>query len=242
MHSFPASLALMPGATPGRVAVVIVGKVSQDHRPAAATPDEVQLLDRLRAGDERAFESLVETHHPTMIAVARSYVKTRDVAEEVVQEAWAGVLNGLGRFEGRSSLKTWIMRILVNTAITRGKREARSVPVSSLAPADEHEPAVEPDRFRPPGDAFAGHWKSFPANWRSLPEEELRGRETLEVVKRAVEELPESQRRVITMRDIAGFSADEVCEALDVTPGNQRVLLHRARSRVRAALERHIDG
>jgi RNA polymerase sigma-70 factor (ECF subfamily) len=218
-----------------------VDEVQEDQRSAAAS-EEAELLARLRAGDERAFESLVESYHGTMIGVARNYVKTRDVAEEVVQEAWLGVLKGLDRFEGRSSLKTWILRILVNTAMTRGGREARTVPFSSLAPADEAEPAVEPERFRPPGEAFAGHWNGYPGDWSALPEKGLLGRETIEVVKRAIDELPASQRPVITMRDIAGCSAEEVCDALDVSPGNQRVLLHRARSHVRAALERHLDG
>ena len=204
--------------------------------------EEGDLLARLRAGDERAFESLVESHHGTMIALARTYVKTYNVAEEVVQETWLRVMDGLDRFEGRSSLKTWILRILVNTAITHGRREARSLPFSSLAAADEAVPAVERERFRPDGEAFAGHWQRYPADWSSLPEEGLLGRETLEVVKRAIEELPEAQRTVITMRDVAGFSADEVRDALDLSAGNQRVLLHRARSRVRAALERHLDG
>jgi RNA polymerase sigma-70 factor (ECF subfamily) len=129
-----------------------------------------------------------------MIAVARNYVKTRDVAEEVVQEAWLGILKGLDRFEGRSSLKTWILRILVNTAATRGGREGRSLPFSSLAPAGEEGPAVEPERFRPPGGAFAGHWNGYPGDWSSLPEEALSGRETLDVAKRAIAELPASQR------------------------------------------------
>jgi RNA polymerase sigma-70 factor, ECF subfamily len=219
-----------------------VGQVREDERTAAAAATEGEVLARLRAGDERAFQSLVESYHGPMIAVALSYVKTRDMAEEVVQEAWLGVLKGLDRFEGRSSLKTWIMRILVNTAMTRGGREARSVPFSALAPADEEEPAVEPERFRPPGEAFAGHWSRYPGDWSSLPEPGLLGRETLAVVKRAIEALPASQRAVIAMRDIAGCSADEVCDAVDVSAGNQRVLLHRARSHVRAALERHLDG
>jgi RNA polymerase sigma-70 factor (ECF subfamily) len=219
-----------------------VDQVREDDATGAAAAEEADLLARLRAGDERAFESLVEQHHGTMIAVARTYVKTSEVAEEVVQEAWLHVLQGLDRFEGRSSLKTWILRILVNTAITRGGREARSVPFSSLALADEQEPAVEPERFRPPGEAFAGHWSRYPGDWSSLPEEGLLGRETLEVVKRAIEELPDAQRAVIAMRDIAGFNAEEVCDALEVSAGHQRVLLHRARSRVRAALERHLDG
>jgi RNA polymerase sigma-70 factor (ECF subfamily) len=214
----------------------------QHQSSTDAASREAELVARLRAGDERAFESLVESYHGTMIAVARTYVKTRDVAEEVVQEAWLGVLKGLDRFEGRSSLKTWIMRILVNTAMTRGGREARSVPFSSLAPADEEEPAVELERFHTPGEAFAGHWNAYPRDWSSLPEEGVLGREILDVVRRAIEQLPASQRPVITMRDIAGCSAEEVCEALEVSAGNQRVLLHRARSRVRAALERHLDG
>jgi RNA polymerase sigma-70 factor (ECF subfamily) len=218
-----------------------VGQVEEDQRTAAVGLEEAALLARLREGDERAFESLVETYHGIMVAVALSYVKTREVAEEVVQETWVGVLRGLDRFEGRASLKTWILRILVNTAITHGKREARSAPMSSLGPAEEGKPAVELERFRAPGEAFAGHWNSYPGNWSSLPEEGLLWRETVDVVKRAIEELPASQRQVITMRDIAGFSAEEVCDALELTAGNQRVLLHRARSQVRAALERHLD-
>jgi RNA polymerase sigma-70 factor, ECF subfamily len=201
-----------------------------------------ETLAALRRGDERVFVELVQQHHSLMLRVASRYVRNQAVAEEVVQETWLGVLKGLDRFEGRSSLKTWILRILVNTAITRGGREARSVPFSSLAPADDEAPAVEPERFRPPGDAFAGHWARYPGDWSSLPEEGLFGRETLEVVKRAIEELPPQQRSVIAMRDIAGCSAEEVCDTLEVSAGNQRVLLHRARSQVRAALERHLDG
>jgi RNA polymerase sigma-70 factor, ECF subfamily len=224
-----------------RVGLRLVSEVQQAHRAPPTPAAEAELLARLRAGDERAFESLVDSYHGTMMAVARTYVKTADVAEEVVQEAWLGVLKGLDRFEGRSSLKTWILRILVNTAMTRGGREARSTPFSSLAPAGEEAPAVEPERFRAPGQAFAGHWNGYPGDWRSRPEEDLLGRETIDVVKRAVDELPDAQRSVIAMRDIAGCSSDEVCDALDVSAGNQRVLLHRARSHVRAALERHLD-
>jgi RNA polymerase sigma-70 factor, ECF subfamily len=203
--------------------------------------EETTLLERLRAGDERAFEELVERHYPTMLAVARHHVSSRAVAEEVVQEAWLGVLNGLDRFEGRSSLKTWILRILVNTAKTRGAREARTVPFASLAP-DGDEPAVGPERFRGAGDPFPGHWRAYPGNWQRLPDEALGARETLGVVIATIEQLPRPQRLVITMRDIQGCSSEEVCEALDVSEGNQRVLLHRARSRVRSALERHFDG
>jgi RNA polymerase sigma-70 factor (ECF subfamily) len=216
--------------------------VAQPANPTASTAGDGAELARLRAGDERAFELLVERHYPAMIALARSYVKTREIAEEVVQETWLSVMKSLDRFEERSSLKTWIFRILGNLAITRGGREARSLPFSSLVAADAAEPAVEPERFQPADGRYPGGWQSFPADWHALPEEELLGRETLATVKRAVEELPDAQRIVITMRDIAGYSADEVCDALTVSAGNQRVLLHRARSHVRAALERHLDG
>ena len=202
---------------------------------------EAALLARLRDGDERAFETLVERLYPTMLAVARHHVSSRAVAEEVVQEAWLGVLKGLDRFEGRSSLKTWILRILVNTAKTRGARDARTVPFASLAPVGE-EPAVEPERFRGPDDPFPGHWRAYPGNWQRLPEEALADRETLDVVLSTIQQLPPPQRLVITMRDIQGCDAAEVCEVLDVSEGNQRVLLHRARSKVRSALERQLDG
>jgi RNA polymerase sigma-70 factor (ECF subfamily) len=212
-----------------------------ETRAAHVSAEEADLLARLRAGDERAFETLVDRHYATMLAVARGYVKSRAVAEEVVQEAWLGVLNGLDRFEGRSSLRTWIIRIVANIARTRGAREARSVPLSALAPEGD-EAAVDPDRFRGPGDAFPGHWRQYPADWQELPEHALLGREALDLVVNAVKELPPAQQQVITLRDISGFSSEEVCEALDISGGNQRVLLHRARSRVRSALERHFDG
>jgi RNA polymerase sigma-70 factor (ECF subfamily) len=176
-----------------------------------------------------------------MLAVARTYVKTRAVAEEVVQEAWLAVLEGLDRFEARSSLKTWIMAILVNRARTRGVREDRTVPFASLAREGE-EPAVEPERFRGPGEAFPGHWRAYPANWGASADVVVEDREILRVAMRAIAELPPAQQTVIRMRDVQGFSADEVCACLAVSAINQRVLLHRARSRVRAALERHLDG
>lgn len=206
-----------------------------------ASAEEVELLARLRAGDERAFEALVVRHYGTMLAVARTYVSSRAVAEEVVQEAWLGVLKGLDAFEGRSSLATWIMRIVANIAKTRGVREARSVPYASLAPEGE-DVAVDRARFRGPGDAFPGHWRAYPANWSRLPEEVLHERDTLRVAMDAIAELPPAQRAVITMRDVQGCGPEEVCVVLELSDGNQRVLLHRARSRVRAALERHLDG
>jgi RNA polymerase sigma-70 factor (ECF subfamily) len=200
---------------------------------------EADLLTRLRAGDERAFETLVQRHHRTMLAVARQYVSTRAVAEEVVQEAWLGVLKGIDRFEGRSSLATWILRIVVNVGKTRGVREARTVPYAALAGPDD-ETAVEPERFRGPGDQYPGGWWAFPEDWSRLPEQALLQRETLKVVTDAIEELPPLQRSVIAMRDIQGCGPEDVCGVLEITDGNQRVLLHRARSRVRAALERHL--
>jgi RNA polymerase sigma-70 factor, ECF subfamily len=205
--------------------------------PAAA---EAALIERLRAGDEAAFDALVARHYATMIAVAQTYVKGRAVAEEVVQEAWLGVINGLDRFEGRSSLKTWILSILVNQAKTRGAREARSIPFASLAPEGD-EPAVDPERFRSPGESYPGHWRAFPGDWGRSAATAVQDRETLRVVMGAIAELPEAQQAVIRMRDVEGYSSAEVCDALDVSEGNQRVLLHRARSRVRAALEGHFD-
>jgi RNA polymerase sigma-70 factor (ECF subfamily) len=202
--------------------------------------DEADLVKRLRDGDEAAFDWLVETYYGLMLAVAHSYVNTRAVAEEVVQEAWLGVLRGLDRFEGRSSLKTWIISIVINVAKTRSAREVRTIPFASLA-AEGDEAAVEPERFRSATDAFPGHWWAYPANWGARPEEVTLGRETVKVVTDAIDQLPDAQRLVITMRDVTGCSAEEVCETLELSDGNQRVLLHRARSRVRAALERHLD-
>jgi len=205
--------------------------------PAAA---EAALLERLRAGDEGAFAGLVAGLYGTMLTVARTYVKDRAVAEEVVQETWLGVINGLDRFESRSSLKTWILSILVNQAKTRGTREARTVPFASLAP-DDDSPAVDPERFRGPHEQYTGGWRAFPANWKAA-DELVQDRETIRVAMRAIADLPLTQQTVIRMRDVEGYSAEEVCETLDVSEANQRVLLHRARSRVRSALERHIDG
>jgi len=207
--------------------------------PVAA--DEAALVARLREGDERAFEETVERFYPAMIAVARGYVRSRAVADEVVQEAWLGVLRGLDRFEGRSSLRTWVLQIVANIARTRAVREARSVPFSAFE-LEGDEPVVEPERFRGSDDPYPGHWKSYPTDWETLPEQQLLARETLELVQRAIGELPDTQRVVITLRDVTGCSPEEVCEILSISEGNQRVLLHRARARVRKQLERHLDG
>lgn len=189
-----------------------------EAQPAASDAD---LVAALRAGDEAAFRRLVQQHHPAMVRVARSYLRSPAVAEEVVQETWLAVVEGIDRFEGRSSLKTWLYRILVNRALSRSVREQRSVPVADI-------PDVDPSRFR------GGVWADPPD-----PALAFAGEETRRVVVSAIEGLPDQQRQVIALRDVEGCSAEEVCEVLDLTMGNQRVLLHRARSRVRAALERH---
>ncbi len=197
----------------------------------------------LRNGDETAFMMLVERYQPAMLRIARMYVSTHAVAEEVVQEAWVGVLKGLGGFEGRSSLRTWIFRILVNTAKTRGQREARSVPFSSIwVPDPDGEPAVDPDRFLSPGHPLSpGHWADPPVGWASAPEERLLSSETLAQISRAIDALPPNQREVIRMRDVLGWPSSDVCNALDISETNQRVLLHRARTKVRRALERYLE-
>jgi RNA polymerase sigma-70 factor (ECF subfamily) len=197
-----------------------------------------ETLAALRRGDERVFVELVQQHQALMLRVASRYVRNRTVAEEVVQETWLGVLSGLERFEGRASLKTWIFRILTNRAITRAQREGRVVPFSSLGDAGAAEPAVHPDRFRPEGDRYPGGWKCFPD---PLPEERLLARETLDLIEGAIAELPERQSLVIVMRDVEGWSAEDVCAALDISEANQRVLLHRARSKVRSCLESYLD-
>jgi RNA polymerase sigma-70 factor, ECF subfamily len=173
-----------------------------------------------------------------MLRVARLYVTSRAVAEDVVQETWVGVLRGIDRFESRSSLKTWIFRILSNTAKTRGVREGRSVPFSSLAGDEPGGPAVDPDRFLGADSRFPGHWAAAPRPWEGG--ERLVARETLELIEREIAKLPPMQAVVITMRDVEGFDSDEVCNALDISETNQRVLLHRARSKVRRALEEYM--
>jgi RNA polymerase sigma-70 factor (ECF subfamily) len=201
--------------------------------------EDAPLVAALRAGDEAAFRELIRRYGAGMLRVAQMYVSSRAVAEEVVQEAWLGVLNGIDRFEGRSSLKTWLFRIVANTAKTRGVREARSLPFSAFAD-DEGEATVSPDRFLGSGERFPGHWAVPPGNWARLPEGSLLAAETMDVVRRAIDRLPPAQRSVLTLRDVEGLEADEVCNALDLTETNQRVLLHRARAKVRAALEEYL--
>ncbi len=201
------------------------------------SPEDALLVEGLRAGDEAAFAAVMRMYGMGMLRVAEMYVSSRAVAEDVVQEAWVGVLRGIGRFEGRSSLKTWLYRIVANTAKTRGVRESRSVPFSSLGDGGD-EGTVDADRFIGSGERFPGHWAVPPQAW--APEGRLLADETLEVVERAIDKLPPAQRAVITMRDVQGFTSEEVCNALDLTETNQRVLLHRARAKVRSALEEYM--
>ncbi len=210
-----------------------------------APPDDDRLLRALRGGDPDAFATLVDRHASVMLRVASTYVGSLAVAEEVVQDTWIAVLGGLGRFEGRSSLKTWIFRILTNSAKTRAQREGRTVPfsdVSLVAVEDEH--AVSPERFLDAGHGDrAGWWATPLQRWPDdNPAERLFARETRERISRAIEALPPTQRVVITLRDIEGWSADEVCDALELSDENQRLLLHRARSRARRSLERYFRG
>lgn len=193
----------------------------------------------LRAGDEDAFMRLVTALSPSMRRLARMYVATDAVADDVVQDAWLGVLRGLDGFEGRSSLRTWIFRIVVNIAKTRGQREGRSVPFASLAGDDLDEPSIDPSAFFGPEDPGAGGWSSLPFDWRGMPEARAEGAETIRVIGRAIAELPPLQAEVIRLRDVQGWTSEEVRNALDLTETNQRVLLHRARARVRRALEDH---
>jgi len=215
-----------------------------EAEPYESSAEDRRIVAALREGDERTFVELVDRLGPSMLRVALLFVRTRAVAEEVVQDAWLGVLSGIGRFEGRSSLKTWIFRILTNTAKTRSEREGRSVPFSSLAGDDDEAggPTVDADRFQADDHRWANHWTSSPRRFDALPESKLLSAETMGIVQRAVQLLPEAQRVVLTMRDIAGFGSEEVCEALGLTEVNQRVLLHRARAKVRAALEGYFEG
>jgi RNA polymerase sigma-70 factor, ECF subfamily len=197
---------------------------------------EAALVDRLRRGDRDAFAELVRAHHASMVRVAESFVPNRAVAEDVVQDTWVGVIRGLARFEGRSSLRTWIFSILVNQARTRGVREARTEPVAALTdetPAGE--PSVPPGRFTgPPG---RGAWSTALTQWQDDPEIRLASRETLRVVEETLQQMPPQRRLVMVLRDIEGLTSVEVCDLLGLSEGNQRVLLHRARTQVRARLE-----
>jgi RNA polymerase sigma-70 factor, ECF subfamily len=212
-------------------------------------PDQI-VVDALRRGDERSFRDLVHAHHASMVRVAAGFVPSHAVAEEVVQDTWLAVIKGISSFEGRygSSLKTWIFTILVNQARTRGERERRITPMSSLlggtdvdGDRDGDESTVDPDRFLPNDHRWGGHWSSPPRRFDptagEIEDDELR-----RVIESAVAVLPASQQRVVWLRDVQGWTSVEVCDALNLSEANQRVLLHRGRAKVRAALEQHLDG
>jgi RNA polymerase sigma-70 factor (ECF subfamily) len=209
-------------------------------RPAgdAAGPDDLELVGLVRAGDRAAFAALVRKHGAALLRFARLFVREPSVAEEVVQDTWIAVLEGLGAFEGRASFKTWLYRILANRARTRAAREGRSVPFSALAETEGDAGAVDPERFD-----VTGHWRDPPAGWTDEnPEQLALQAETRAVMDAAVAALPPAQRAVLVLRDEDGLETEEICNLLAITVTNQRVLLHRARTRVRQALETHMRG
>ncbi|MCG8467271.1 MAG: sigma-70 family RNA polymerase sigma factor [Gemmatimonadetes bacterium] len=213
---------------------------------SALAPEDAELLGRLRGGEEEAFATLVDRYQTALIRVATKYVRDPVAAADVAQETWIGFIDSLDRFEGRCSLQTWLFRILFNKAQSRVQRDRRIVPFSTLV-SDETSAsfsAVDPTRFTTGGDAAAdGHWLSAPPSWKTDPSEILEQKDAVELVERAIGELPEAQGTVMILRDVEGWSSEEVCNALEITPTNQRVLLHRARTRVRRALsERYGDG
>ena len=200
-------------------------------------PTDEVIVARLRARDEAMFAALLDAWSPGMLRVARGYVADQHAAQDVVQETWLGVLRGIAAFEGRSSLRTWAYRILVNRAMTRGSRDARTIPLSSFAPEpNDLGPTVDPARFRDLDDPWPGHWRSHPDPWPT-PEMQAEARETRQALAVALAQLPARQRIVVTLRDVQGYGSDEVCAILDISAANQRVLLHRARASLRAALE-----
>jgi RNA polymerase sigma-70 factor (ECF subfamily) len=217
-----------------QIAATIIGEELIRNSPQAR---EADLLRRLQLGDEAAFASVVERWHGSLVRLARTFVRSREVAEEVAQETWVAMIDGLAGFEGRSTLRTWVFRILVNRAISRGQREGRSVPFSALgneSQSGEHEHAVEPSRFS------AGVWNELPSDWRSQ-EDRVQDRELVRFLDGELEKLPPNQRAVVVLRDVEGLTAEEACNVLEVSEPNQRVLLHRGRARLRTALERHLE-
>jgi RNA polymerase sigma-70 factor (ECF subfamily) len=212
---------------------------ARDHRSLApVSSTDRRLVARLRAREESALLELIRLYYGAVMRLALVLLPNRAIAEEVVQDTWTCVIDGLGSFEGRSSLKTWICRILANRAKTRLIREGRSVPFSALRRSDSDEPAVDPARF------FSdGRWADPPRGWSDeTPEKLLQQKEAMGCLDRALLDLPASQRAVVTLRDVEGLDSDEVCNVLNIRETNQRVLLHRARSKLRRALEEHLIG
>jgi RNA polymerase sigma-70 factor (ECF subfamily) len=225
------SAGLATGGAPCEARSILVG----NDKSLASAADEV-LIDGLRRGDQVVVFELVEAWSGSMLRLALMFVQARAVAEEVVQDTWIAVLEGIERFESRSTLRTWVFTILTNRAKTRAMRERRSIPFSAL---EGEGPAVEPERFLPASDGWAGHWAAPPGPLP--PEELLLVSETRTHLAAAIRDLPPAQRVVLSLRDIEGWSADEVCNVLELSETNQRVLLHRGRSTVRQALERYLE-
>jgi RNA polymerase sigma-70 factor (ECF subfamily) len=210
--------------------------------PATARwAQDEQIIAALRAGDEPTFRDLYQRHCPAMKRVARSYVESEAVAEEIVQETWVGILTGIDRFEGRSALGTWIFSILINQAKAHSSRERRALPFTSVSPSSGHDPAVDADRFQKGDEAWPGHWATPPRPWQK-PDRRALSLETRELLKDALSELPDRQRLIVGLRDVDGLSSREVCGLLGLSRENERVLLHRGRSRLRASLEAYVDG
>jgi RNA polymerase sigma-70 factor (ECF subfamily) len=204
-----------------------------------ATVDEPTLIAALRDGEEAAFAQFVDQHTPAMLRVARGYVPSREIAEEVVQETWIALLKGIDSFEGRSSLRTWIFAVMINIAKARGVRERRDADTAIAAFTGG---TVDPARFRGSDDPYPGHWlpEEVPSPFPDTPEGSVLGGELVHVARRELDKLPERQRIVVTLRDMLGFDSNEVCELLDISIANQRVLLHRGRAAVRQVLEDYL--
>jgi RNA polymerase sigma-70 factor (ECF subfamily) len=201
--------------------------------------DDAALVAALRDGDESAFAAVVDRHTPAMLRVARGYVASREIAEDVVQETWIALLKGIDSFEGRSSLRTWLFTVLINIAKRRGMQEKRNADVAVMALTGG---TVDPARFRDTGDPYPGHWRpdEVPSPFPDTPEGSVLGDELIAVARRALDRLPERQREVVTLRDMLGFDSVEVCALLDISAANQRVLLHRGRAAVRQGLEDYL--
>ncbi len=215
---------------------------SRSHRMVAGNGEGV-LLDRLRQGDEGTFDELVTRHHSALIRMALAYVADREVAEEVVQDTWMAVIDGLSRFEGRSSLRTWIFGIMIHKAKDRGVREKRHVNFSSFESVDDNnDEAVDPSRFHQSGE-WAGHWAFPPQPWDDqTPEKLLASRQAVNAMNRAIEALPQRLKDVLILRDVEGVEAKEACDILRITETNLYVRLHRARERVRQTVESYLEG
>jgi len=216
-------------------------RAEQTIDSASAAPSDEKVVAGLRAGDERTFRDLFACNYPVMKRVARGYVDSEAGAEEVVQETWMAIMTGIDRFEGRSALSTWMFSILTHQAKSHSAHERRALPFSSIAPRDVEEAIVDPDRFQKDDEAWPGHWATPPRPWQK-PDRRLLSLEARELLKKALPELPERQRLIVALRDVEGLSAEEVCDLLGLSQENQRVLLHRGRSRLRAALEGYFDG